>query len=66
MSTESNLDGFVWSHQNITGLISQSQFANFWQVGLLDVFFFHNTPQNPLNSNFRTLQQRNKTILFLA
>ena len=25
--TESNLEGFVWSHQNITGLISQSHFT---------------------------------------
>ena len=29
---------FVWSHQNITGLISQRQFTPQWQVGLLDVF----------------------------
>ena len=29
---------FVWSHQNITGLISQRQFTLQWQVGLLGVF----------------------------
>ena len=27
LGTESNLEGFVWSHQSITGLISQRQFA---------------------------------------
>ena len=35
-----NLEGFVWSHKSITGVISQRQFphnANFWQVGVLDV-----------------------------
>ena len=31
---KSNLEGFVWSHQSTTGLISQ------WQVGLLDVALF--------------------------
>ena len=38
--TKPNLEGFVWTHQKITGLISQRQFArnaNFWQVGVLDV-----------------------------
>ena len=39
---KSNLEGFVWSHPSITGLVSQRQFApgsaSFWQVGHLDVF----------------------------
>ena len=43
LGTESNLEGFVWSHQSITGLISQIRDnlphnASFWQEGLLDVF----------------------------
>ena len=33
---KSNLEGFVWSHQSITGLI-RPQNANFWQVSVLDV-----------------------------
>ena len=37
---KSNLEGFVWSYQSITGLISHTQFAqnaSFWQIGILDV-----------------------------
>ena len=33
--TESNLEGFAWSHQSITGLIYNNN-NSFWQVGLLD------------------------------
>ena len=41
---KSNLEGFVWSHRSITGLISQRDHlprnASFWQVGLLDLTLF--------------------------
>ena len=32
-----NLQGFVWSHRSITGLISQTQFAKFWRVDVMGV-----------------------------
>ena len=40
--TQEKLEGFIWSFLNITGLISQRQFAPkrsliFWQVGLLGI-----------------------------
>ena len=59
---ESNLEGFVWSHQSITALISQRQWdlpwnAIFWQIyiGLLGIVLSWNTSKNPIVSQVNFL-----------
>ena len=51
LRTESNLEGFVWSHQSKTGLVSRDNLphnASFWQVGqtnpiISKMYFFMTT-----------------------
>ena len=55
---------FVWSHQNITGLISQRQFTLQWQVGLLGVFLSE-CPDESLNFTNLIFMTSQFSTLFL-
>ena len=53
-----NLEGFVWSHQSITGLISQRQFVpkcQFLASRPLGCYSFQNILTNPIISQINTL-----------
>ena len=55
---KSNLEGFVWSHQSITGLISQRPFApkcQFLASRPLGSYSFQNILTNPIISQINTL-----------
>ena len=48
---ESNLEGFVWSHQSKPGLVSTRQFAQqckFLGSSPFQMLFFQNIPTNPI------------------